>query len=101
MALSLPEPTQQTVSIIVYRVNNRIKDILHNKVVKDDQGRVTLQGFKRIDSDDVSERHLSQFTLGTGFSNAGALQRMHSSQSNRSNQHLQQFAESYNYINND
>ena len=40
------------VSIIVYRVNNRIKDILHDKVVKDDQGRVTLQGFKRIDSDD-------------------------------------------------
>ena len=70
-------------------------------MVKDDQGRVTLQGFKRIDSDDVSERHLSQFTLGTGFSNAGALQRMHSSQSNRSNQHMQQFAESYNYINND
>ena len=73
------------VSIIVYRVNNRIKDILHDKVVKDDQGRVTLQGFKRIDSDDQSEKRLSQFTLGTsGFSNAGALQRMHSSQSNRS-----------------
>lgn len=102
VALSLPEPTQQTVSIIVYRVNNRIKDILHDKVVKDDQGRVTLQGFKRIDSDDQSERRLSQFTLGTsGFSNAGALQRMHSSQSNRSNQHMQQFVESYNYMNND
>lgn len=36
VALSLPEPAQQKVSIIVYRVNNRIKDILHNKVVHDD-----------------------------------------------------------------
>ena len=26
--LSLPEPTQQTISIIVYRVPNRLKDIL-------------------------------------------------------------------------
>lgn len=63
-----------------------------------------MQGFKRLDSDEVAERNLKQFTLGsTGFnSNAGALQRMHSSQSNRSNnQYMSQFAESYNYINND
>ncbi len=31
----------------------------------------------------------------------GTLQRMHSSQSNRDNRHLAQFAESYNYMNND
>ena len=43
--LSLPEPTQQSLSIIVYRIPNRIKDILQNKTVKDDQGRITLQGF--------------------------------------------------------
>ena len=34
-------------------------------------------------------------------SNVGGLQRMHSSQSNRDKQHLAQFAESYNYMNND
>ena len=34
-------------------------------------------------------------------SNVGGIQRMHSSQSNRDKQHLAQFAESYNYMNND
>ena len=43
--VSLPEPTKTTVSVIVYRVPNRIKDILHNKIVKNDQGMITLQGF--------------------------------------------------------
>lgn len=34
-------------------------------------------------------------------SNVGGLQRLHSSQSGRDRQHLAQFAESYNYMNND
>ena len=43
--LSLPEPTQQTLSIIVHRIPNRLKDILNNKIVKDDDGNVSLAGF--------------------------------------------------------
>ena len=40
--ISLPEPSQQSVSIIVYRVPNRVKDILQNKVTTDENGNVTL-----------------------------------------------------------
>ena len=38
--LSLPEPSQQTISILVYRVPNRVKDILNNKTTRDENGRV-------------------------------------------------------------
>ena len=53
--LSLPEPSQQTVSIIVNRVPNRVKDILQNKITKDSEGNITLQGLMRIDSERDSE----------------------------------------------
>ena len=50
--LSLPEPSQQTLSVIVYRIPNRIKDILNGKVVKDEDGNVSLAGFQRMESND-------------------------------------------------
>ena len=53
--LSLPEPSQQTVSIIVYRVPNRIKDILNNKITTDENGKVSLLGFARMDSERGSD----------------------------------------------
>ena len=84
--LSLPEPSQQTVSIIVYRVPNRVKDILQNKIVKDEHGNVTLQGFQRLDSERDSES--GSFSLAGATTTGGALQRMHSSQSNRDKMHL-------------
>lgn len=96
--VSLPEPSQTTVSIIVYRVTNRVKDILHNKIMKDENGMITLQGFQRIDSERDSESGI--FSISNSHQ-GGTLQRMQSSQSNRDNQHLKQFAESYNYMNND
>lgn len=42
MALSLPEPTQQTLSIVIYRIQNKIKDILNNRTLRDEAGNVTL-----------------------------------------------------------
>ena len=97
--VSLPEPSKTTVSVIVYRVPNRIKDILHNKIVKNDQGMITLQGFQRIDLNTERDSESGVFSISND--RGGNLQRMHSSQSNRDRQHLQQFAESYNYMNND
>ena len=85
--LSLPEPTQQTVSIIVYRVPNRTKDILHQKIVKDDAGNVTLQGFHRVDSNTERDSESGSFAM-SNTNPGGTLQRMHSSQSNRDRQHL-------------
>jgi ubiquitin C-terminal hydrolase len=43
LPISLPEPTQQTLSIIIYRIPNRIKDILNNRTVRDEAGNLTLQ----------------------------------------------------------
>ena len=67
--------------------------------MKDENGNVTLQGFQRLDSERDSES--GTFSIAGTNSGGGALQRMHSSQSNRDRQHLAQFAESYNYMNND
>ena len=36
LPISLPEPTQQTLSIIVYRIPNKIKDILNNRIQRDE-----------------------------------------------------------------
>ena len=69
--LSLPEPSQQTVSVIVYRVPNRVKDILQNKIVKDENGNVTLQGFQRLDSERDSES--GTFSIAGTNSGGGAL----------------------------
>ena len=69
-----------------------------NKTVKDEHGNITLQGFQRIDSERDSES--GAFSMQNS-NPGGNLQRMHSSQSNRDRQHLAQFAESYNYMNND
>ena len=78
---------------------NRVKDILQNKTVKDENGNITLQGFQRLDS--ATERDSDSGAFSIQNSQVGGLQRMHSSQSNRDKQHLAQFAESYNYMNND
>ena len=51
LPLDLPEPSQRTISIIVYRVPNRVKDILSNKIVRDEQGKVSLAGFQRMETD--------------------------------------------------
>ena len=69
--LSLPEPSQQTVSIIVHRIPNRLKDILHSKIVKDDAGNITLQGFHRVDSNTERDSESGVFSMQN--SNAGAL----------------------------
>ena len=81
----------------MYRVPNRIKDILHSRIVKDDLGNVTLQGFQRIDTDEESKGP----RFSQSFTQQGLLQRRNSSQSTRDRQHLAQFSESYNYMNND
>ena len=83
----------------MYRMPNRVKDILQNKTVKDENGNITLQGFQRLDS--ATERDSDSGAFSIQNSQVGGLQRMHSSQSNRDKQHLAQFAESYNYMNND
>ena len=70
-----------------------------NKTVKDENGNVTLQGFQRLDSNTERDSESGAFSIQN--SNVGNLQRIHSSQSNRDKQHLAQFAESYNYMNND
>jgi ubiquitin C-terminal hydrolase len=44
MPVSLPEPTQSTLSIIVYRIPNKIKDVLNNRTLRDEAGNITLQG---------------------------------------------------------
>ena len=77
----------------MHRIPNRLKDILNNKIVKDDDGNVSLAGFQRLESND-SESEFSR--QGTSH-----LRRMHSSQSNRDKKHLAQFTESYNYMTND
>ena len=87
-------------SIIVYRIPNRIKDILQNKTVKDDQGRITLQGFRRADSEQSETTSIGGI-FGMNAFNAGAIQRMQSNQSTRDKQHLAQFHDSYNYMYND
>ena len=87
--LSLPEPSQQTVSVLIYRIPNRIKDILNNKTIKDENGKLQLMGYGRLDSERDSE---------SGYNN---LSRMQSSQSMREKKHLAQFNEQYNYMNND
>lgn len=56
-----------------------------NKIVQDENGNVTLQGFQRLDSERDSE---SGFSLAGQTMSGGALQRMHSSQSGRDRQHL-------------
>jgi hypothetical protein len=43
--LSLPEPTQQTICIILYRLPNRVKDILNNKVTQQKDGTFALPSF--------------------------------------------------------
>lgn len=53
MPVSLPEPTQQTLSIIVYRIQNKLKDILNNRTVRDEAGNITLQGMQ---TDNNTER---------------------------------------------
>jgi hypothetical protein len=45
----LPEPTQVTLSIIVYRLPNKIKDILNGKFVMTDKGEIKL-GVQQDDS---------------------------------------------------
>lgn len=70
-----------------------------HKIAKDEHGNVTLQGLQRLDSERDSES--GTFSMAGATTSGGALQRMHSSQSNRDRQHLAQFAESYNYMNND
>jgi hypothetical protein len=45
----LPEPTQVTLSIIVHRLPNKIKDILSGKFVKDEKGEIKL-GMHQEDS---------------------------------------------------
>ena len=64
-------------------------------------GRITLQGFARKDSDQQSDGTSVGGIFANINSNAGALQRMASNQSNRDRQHVVQFQESYNYMNND
>ena len=49
ISLSLPEPTQVTLSIIVYRLPNKIKDILNGKFVMTDKGEIKL-GVQQDDS---------------------------------------------------
>ena len=87
--LSLPEPSQTTLSILVYRVPNRVKDILNNKTMRDESGKLTLLGYSRLDSDRESD------------SGMHSISRMQSSQSMREKKHLAQFNEQYNYMNND
>lgn len=50
MPISLPEPTQKTLSIIIYRLPNKIKDILNNRIVRDEAGNITLQGLHRAET---------------------------------------------------
>lgn len=38
----LPEPTQQTISVIVYRVPNKIKDVFNGKITKQPDGTYAL-----------------------------------------------------------
>ena len=56
--LSLPEPTQMTISIIIYRVPNKVKDILNGKITKSADGTYSLPQFGQEDI----EQYAASFT---------------------------------------
>ena len=56
--LSLPEPTQMTISIIIYRVPNKVKDILNGKITKTSDGTFSLPQFGQEDI----EQYAASFT---------------------------------------
>ena len=61
-----------------------------NKTVLDDEGRMTLAGFQAIESNQDLNSESGNFSIQN--SNPGGLARAFSSQSNRDQQHLAQFA---------
>jgi len=72
--LSLPEPSQTTISVIVQRIPNRVKDILMNKIVRDENGNLTLQGCHRLDSNTERDSESGSFSMaGTSGPTGGAL----------------------------
>ena len=55
----------------MHRIPNRLKDIINGKIVKDEDGNVSLAGFQRMESNDTESEYSRQ---GTSH-----LRRMHSS----------------------
>lgn len=45
MPVPLPEPTQQTISVIIYRLPNKIKDVYNGKITKQSDGTYSLPSF--------------------------------------------------------
>lgn len=59
--LSLPEPSKVLLHIIIYRLPNEIKDIIHNSVDdKEVAGVATASGLQRIDSSKSDDFMFSQ-----------------------------------------
>ena len=110
--VSLPEPTQISISIIVYRVPNKAKDIINGKCRPDQEGAYPAPGMimrqdsnaQGSDSESMASGRLSN-QVGRAFGGVsvhGASQRAGSSQSNRDQRrNLAAFADSYNYMTND
>lgn len=98
MPVSLPEPTQSTLSIIIYRIPNKVKDILNNRTLRDEAGNITLQGMQRLDSERESESGM--YSSSSVFQNVGR-ERSNTTQSTRDRIQLQQFTEQFNYMTND
>jgi len=75
--LSLPEQSQQTLSIIVYRVSNRIKDILNGRFQKDIDGNLQFPMLGRIETGNMSDTESDMQSNFRGV--PGSVQRGHSS----------------------